>query len=72
LQNIRLHQPQTCGSCTVTHQISYSALSTDILWTADGRGGRPTDLHDHPKLKLGISGRWHTKIVGVLVFSVDN
>ena len=30
---------KTCGSCTVAHQILYSALSTDILWTADGLGG---------------------------------
>ena len=28
-----------CSPCTAAHQILYSALSTDILWTADGRGG---------------------------------
>jgi len=30
---------KTCSSCTAAHQILYSALSTDIQWTADGRGG---------------------------------
>ena len=33
---------KTRSPCTAAHQILYSALSTDILWTTDGRGG-PVD-----------------------------
>jgi len=63
---------KTCSSCTVGHQILYSSLSTDSLWTAAGSGG-PVDRIARSSGTI-TQDFWllEYKNFGIFVFCADN
>jgi hypothetical protein len=69
LHNLRLHQPQNKQFMYSGATILYSALSTEIQWTVDGRGG-PVDWPARSSENKAV-GFWLLEFVKILCIRVQ-